>query len=103
VITWVRSDGGPVPPPREEAMGLNVPSLDDETGLVRLVSMQEKITPLITSLQYGGTPGFTMTAIIDFFGREAGTDRQTTFRSQISVEVDDFIVKTGDKEAPDCI
>ncbi|MDH3199033.1 MAG: hypothetical protein OEO21_12425 [Candidatus Krumholzibacteria bacterium] len=102
VITWVRSDGGPVPPPREEAMGVSVPSLDETIALVRLVSMQEKITPLITGLQYGGAPGFTMTAVIDFFGREAGTDRQTTFRSQISVEVDDFIVKTSDKPDPGC-
>ena len=64
--------------------------------------MQEKLTGLISGLQYNAAPGFTMTAIIDFVGREAGTDRQTTFRAQISVEVDDFIVKTGDKPSPTC-
>jgi len=101
-IVWTRSDGGPVPPPRDEAMGVSVPSLDETEALIRLVSSQEKATPLISGLQYGAAPGFIMVANIEFYGREAGTDRLTMFTARLSVEVDDFIVRTSDKPDVAC-
>ena len=100
-VVWSRPDGGAVPPPREEFMGLNVQSDDSSPGQVRLVSVQEKLFPDIAALQNGGgAVSIIMNATITFQARESGTDRNSTFIATVTVQFADYIVDTDDKEDP---
>ena len=98
-VQWSRPDGGPVPPPREEFMGLKIKSDDKNAGQVRLVSVQEKLFPDIVALQ-GGGGALVMNATITFQAREAGTSRNSTFVSNVTVQFADIVMVTDDKEDP---
>jgi hypothetical protein len=98
-VAWSRPDGGPVPPVREEFMGLNVNSDDKQAGQVRLVSVQEKLFPDIAALQ-GGAGALVMNATLTFQARESGTSRYSTFIANVTVQFADFIVATDEKEDP---
>jgi len=95
-IHWTRSSGGPVLPDRDENMTVSIPSGKDNVGFVRLVSFQDKETPILTALQYA--PGhIRMTAHITFYGHEVGNDRETSVETSLSVEFFDWVIATSDK------
>ena len=101
-VTWSRPDSGPVPPTREEFMGLKVQTGDKQGGQVRLVSVQEKLFPDIVALQ-GGGGALVMNATLTFQAREAGTDRNSTFIAVVTVQFADYIIDTEDKDGlPTC-
>jgi len=97
-VQWSRPDGGAVPPVREEFMGLKVQTSDKAGGQVRLVSVQEKLFPDIAALQSGGA--LIMNATLTFQARESGTDRNSTFIANVTVQFADYIVDTDDKDDP---
>ncbi len=95
-IRWTRDDGGPVLPERDEHTSVTVPSLGDNVTYIRLVSLQDKESPVLTALQYA--PGHVrMRAHITFYGHEIGTDRETSIEAAIDVEFFDWIIATGNK------
>ncbi len=95
-IRWTRDDGGPVLPERTEQTSISVPSASDNVGYIRLVSLEDKETPVLTALQYA--PGhIRMRAHITFYGHEVGTDRETSVEAALDVEFFDWMIATSEK------
>jgi len=97
-VRWTRSDGGPVLPERDEATSITVPSGKDNEGFIRLVSLEDKETPILTALRYAPSH-IRMTAHITFYGHEIGTDRETSVEAALEVEFFDWFIATSDKPA----
>jgi len=98
-IAWTSGSGGPVLATRMEQVSINVSTRDVATGWIRMVSLADKLDPIIVALRAGGVT--FMTANITFYGHEIGTDRTTTIEARASVEFTEFFIATKDKEPID--
>lgn len=93
-VTWERLDGGTEKPrDYQGATSILLPSGEPTSASVLVVPAWEKGQPYLSALRYTNQEILCI-AHFTFWGHEVGTDRETLFRADLSVNFGDKIVKT---------
>ncbi|HEU4364088.1 MAG TPA: hypothetical protein VFT13_01350 [Candidatus Krumholzibacteria bacterium] len=88
-IEWARTDGGTgTLATREEITSIFVPVDGTASGVIRLVSWQDKSGPVLGPL-VGTNNVIAMTATITFFAREVGTEHDIETQAVVGVHFAD--------------
>lgn len=88
-ITWTTAGGTQTMPARLEETSFSIPTGSEVGAMIRLVSLGELTSPLLSGLVGGGTE--TMVAHFTFYGHETGTDRETEVTATVTVVFANYV------------